>query len=189
MARYLSSSEAAWRILKYNITSTQPSVTAYSLHLPEKQLGQMWRTKYAASNVTALLRYLHRPLGPEFDALKLLDFCSLYLVRLVSKASQALQDYPKVGSSLISITDRGETWLSQDWPRQKGPAIVRLQSYPPQTGQLFYLRAVIQHHAGRLWADLKTLRGVVYNSFQAIEIALGLFPKCCEEQFQCPVRS
>jgi hypothetical protein len=76
IARYLSSSEAAWRILNYNITSTQPSVTAYSLHLPEKQLGQMWSTKSPASNVTALLRYLHRPLAAEFDSLKLLDFYS-----------------------------------------------------------------------------------------------------------------
>jgi hypothetical protein len=118
MARYLSSSEAAWRILKYNITSTQPSVTAYSLHLPEKQLGQMWRTTRPASSITALLRYLHRPPSPEFDALKLLDFYSLYLVEPVSRARQALQDYPRAGRSLISITDRrGEAWLSEVWPR------------------------------------------------------------------------
>jgi hypothetical protein len=59
IARYFSSSEATWRILNYNITNTQPSVTAYAIHLPDKQLGQMWRTKGPTSSVTPLLRYLH----------------------------------------------------------------------------------------------------------------------------------
>jgi hypothetical protein len=72
--------------LNYNITSTQPSVTAYSLHLPEQQLGQMWRAKGPGSSVTPLLRYLYRSLGPEFDCLKLLDFYSCYAVKPVSKA-------------------------------------------------------------------------------------------------------
>jgi hypothetical protein len=149
IGRYLSSSEAAWRILNYNITSTRPSVTAYSLHLPEQQLGQMWRARGPGSSVTPLLRYLHRPLGPEFDCLKLLDFYSRYAVEPVSRARQALQDYPKLGRTIISVTSRGDTQLSEVWPRQRGPAIVRLQSYPPQTSELFYLQAVVQHHASR----------------------------------------
>ena len=60
---------------------------------------------------------------------------------------------------------------------------MRLQSYPPQTGELFYLRAVLQHHTGRSWADLKTLQGVTYDTFQAMAIALGLFPKDGKAQF------
>jgi hypothetical protein len=126
IGRYLSSSEAAWRILNYNITGTQPSVTAYSLHLLEQQLGQMWRAKGLGSSVTPLLCYLHRPLSPEFDCLKLLDFYSQYVVEPVSKTRQALQDYPKLGRAMISITSRGETQLSEVWLRQRGPAIVRL---------------------------------------------------------------
>ena len=86
MARYVSSSEAAWRILNYHITSTQPSVTAYALHLPNKQLSQMWHTKRPASSVTALLRYLHRPPSAEFDGLKLLDFYSRYWAEPISRA-------------------------------------------------------------------------------------------------------
>jgi hypothetical protein len=117
IGRYLSSSEAAWRILNYNITSTQPSVTAYSLHLLEQQLSQMWRAKGPGSSVTPLLRYLHRPLGPEFDCLKLLDFYSRYAVELVSKAQQALQDYPKASRTIISITSKGDTQLSEVWLR------------------------------------------------------------------------
>ena len=46
----------------------------------------MWRTTRLALSITTLLRYLHRPPSPEFDALKLLDFYSLYLVELVSRA-------------------------------------------------------------------------------------------------------
>jgi hypothetical protein len=183
IARYLSSSEAAWRILNYNITNIQPSVTAYAIHLPNKQLGQMWRTKGTTSSVTAFLRYLHRPAGPEFDSLKLLDFYSRYWAQPVSKARQELGDFPKPGRRLISIAERGETQLSEVWLRPNGPAVVRLHSYPPKTGELFYLRAVVQHHASRSWDDLKTLNGVTYDTFQAMSIALGLFPKDGEAQF------
>jgi hypothetical protein len=77
----------------------------------------MWRTKGPGSSVTPLLRYLHRPLSPEFDALKLLDFYSRYAVEPVSKARQVLQDYPKAGRLLISITSRGDTQLSEVWLR------------------------------------------------------------------------
>jgi hypothetical protein len=100
IARYLSSSKAAWRILNYNITNTQPSVTAYAIHLPNKQLGQMWRTKGTTSSVTAFLRYLHQPASPEFDSLKLLDFYSRYWAQPVSKARQELGDFPKPGRRL-----------------------------------------------------------------------------------------
>ena len=103
----------------------------------------MWRAKGLGSSITPLLRYLYRPLSPEFDCLKLLDFYSRYAVELVSRAHQVLQDYPRAGRLLISVTDRGEAQLSEVWPRQRGLAIVRLQSYPPQTSELFYLQAVV----------------------------------------------
>ena len=45
------------------------------------------------------------------------------------------------------------------------------------------MRAVLQHHAGRSWDDLKTLDGITYDTFQAMAIALGLFPKDGEAQF------
>src|ERR1700739_3766401 len=44
LGRFLSSSESAWRILNYHITRATPSVIALGIHLPDWQLGQMWRT-------------------------------------------------------------------------------------------------------------------------------------------------
>ena len=43
-ARYLSSCEACWRILRYHITTIRPTVTGIGIHLPNQQLGQMFRT-------------------------------------------------------------------------------------------------------------------------------------------------
>lgn len=43
--RYLSSCEAAWRILRFHITTVRPTVVAISIHLPNQQLGQMFRAR------------------------------------------------------------------------------------------------------------------------------------------------
>ena len=40
-ARYLSASEAAWRICDFDITSKEPAVVAISVHLPGTNFHQM----------------------------------------------------------------------------------------------------------------------------------------------------
>src|SRR5436190_10983007 len=61
--------------------------------------------------------------------------------------------------------------------------VVHLKSYPPRTGELFYLRAILQHHGGRSWADLHTIDGIYYDTFQAAAIALRLFPERGEAHY------
>ena len=63
LGRFLSSSEAAWRILNYHMTKTTPSVIAIGIHLPNRQLGQLWRTM-RTSSISDLLLYLHQPASP-----------------------------------------------------------------------------------------------------------------------------
>jgi len=43
-AQYLSASEAAWRILEYNISRKLPSVKVLSIHFSAEHLSQMYRT-------------------------------------------------------------------------------------------------------------------------------------------------
>ena len=105
-ARYLSSTEAAWRILRYHITSNSPSVTAIGIHLPDQQLPQMIRTASIASSVSKLMIYLHRPLAPEFDNLRLLQFYKAYRVTSIP-ASNWPVSLLKLGEYTISITSRG----------------------------------------------------------------------------------
>lgn len=180
-ARYLSSTEAAWRILRYHITTNSPSVVAIGIHLPGQQLPQMIRTASTASSVTKLMIYLHRPLAPEFDNLTLLQFYKAY--RTTSVPASKWPVLLKPGEYTISITDRGALHHYQISTRGSRRVITRLKSYPPRTGELFYLRAVLQHHSGRTWSDLYTVAGVRYTSFQAVAIALGLFPQDGEAHF------
>jgi hypothetical protein len=86
-------------------------------------------------------------------------------------------------TNLASATSRSALQYYQISPRRSHRVITCLKSYPPQTGELFYLRAVLQHHSGRSWNDLYTVANVQYTNFQAVAIALGLFPKDVEAHF------
>ena len=180
-ARYLSSTEAAWRILRYHITTNSPSVVAIGIHLPDQQLPQMIRTASIASSVTKLMIYLYRPLAPEFDDMRLLQFYKAYRTTPIP-ASKWPVPLLKPGDYTISITDHG-TLQHYQVLRRSYRVITCLKSYPPRTGELFYLRAVLQHHIGRSWNDLYTVAGVKYTSFQAVAIALGLFQRDGEAHF------
>jgi hypothetical protein len=125
--------------------------------------------------------YLHRPLAPEFDDMRLLQFYKAYRIAPVP-ASKWPVPLLKPGNYTISITDRGALQHYQVL-RRSHRVITRLKSYPPRTGELFYLRAVLQHHVGRSWKDLYTVAGVQYTSFQAAAIALGLFQRDGEAHF------
>ena len=41
-ARYLSATEAAWRILSYHITRKEPAVTSIYIHLPSTNFARMY---------------------------------------------------------------------------------------------------------------------------------------------------
>ena len=58
---YLSATEAAWRILAFNITSKQPGVTSIQVHLPGMNFAQMRRTNSQSSGASKVLRYFARP--------------------------------------------------------------------------------------------------------------------------------
>ena len=174
-ARYLFLTKAAWRILRYHITTNSPSVVAIGIHLPDEQLAQMIRTASIASPVTKLMIYLHRPLALEFDNLRLLQFYKAYRVTPLP-ASKWPVPLLKLGEYTILITDRGALQHYRISLRGSRRVITRLKSYPPRTGELFYLRAVLQHHSGRCWNDLYTVANVQYTSFQAFAIALLVRP-------------
>ncbi len=53
--------------------------------------------------------------------------------------------------------------------------IVCLKSVSPTAGELFYLRAVLQHHHGCSYNELCTVHDVLYGSWHETATALGLF--------------
>ena len=87
-ARYLSASEAAWRIFGFNINQREPSVTC----LPVHTLGQDYvvfrdDSDHAdvsqGSSVSMLDRYFSRPEDTMFDELR---YCKYYEDFMVSKS-------------------------------------------------------------------------------------------------------
>jgi hypothetical protein len=84
-ARYLSSSEAVYRILNFRTVSKRPSVRCLTVYLEGKNLGRMRDRSYPGySEMSDLLWYFKRPSTEPFSGLKYAEFFSLYYFETVS---------------------------------------------------------------------------------------------------------
>ena len=86
--RYISSSEAMWRIFGFDMQKRSPNVILLHVHLEGEQTvvhdedaSHEHRRSAANSAVTDLMRYLQRPRGHPFDALTFLDYFEKYTVQ------------------------------------------------------------------------------------------------------------
>src|SRR5215212_912741 len=76
--RYLSASEACWRILEFDTTRKSPGVVSLSVHLPSTNFPQMMQGNGEQSEGSKLLRYFARPRLQEFEGLRILEYYRLY---------------------------------------------------------------------------------------------------------------
>ncbi|CAG8731674.1 4677_t:CDS:2, partial [Racocetra fulgida] len=67
--RYLSAPEAAWRIFRYPVTTSDPSVLTLPIHLQNANIPQYRRTRNITSTASLLDRYFLRPLDSRFKQL------------------------------------------------------------------------------------------------------------------------
>ncbi|KAF6514101.1 hypothetical protein HZS61_006357 [Fusarium oxysporum f. sp. conglutinans] len=178
-ARYLSSSEAAYRIFSFSIVTKEPSVRCLPVHLENHQLGQMWRASGNQSFMSDLLWYFQRPRRPPFDNLTYPEFYTRFYYDSW-QLGRVLRD----NHIFMSLThsDRG--------PRQRvlierrlGEVITRIHAIPPRVGELFYLRTLLQNRPAYCFMDLRTVDGIIYPSYQQTAVALGLFRDVCEAQY------
>ncbi|KAG7429200.1 ATP-dependent DNA helicase pif1 [Fusarium oxysporum f. sp. raphani] len=175
-ARYLSSSEAAYRIFSFSIVTKEPSVRCLPVHLENHQLGQMWRASGNQSFMSDLLWYFQRPRRPPFDNPEF--YARFYYDSW--QLGRALRDNHIF--MFLTHSDRG--------PRQRvlierrhGEVITRIHAIPPRVGELFYLRILLQNRPAYSFIDLRTIDGTVYSSYQETAVALGLFRDVCEAQY------
>ena len=170
--RYLSSSEAVYRIFNFHLTSKRPSVRCLPVHLENSQLGQMHRSGDTQSFMSDLLWYFRRPRGPIFDNLTYSDFYARYYF-------ETREVHHPLGANQWSIcstrTRRGvRRKILRE--RQTGSRIVtRIHSIPPRIGELFYVRVLLLHRPASSFEDLRTIHGRVYATYQEAATALGLF--------------
>ncbi|KAJ6038891.1 hypothetical protein N7460_007608 [Penicillium canescens] len=171
-ARYLSSSEAVYRILNFHTVSKRPGVRCLSVHLEGKNLGRMHdRNQPGYSEMSDLLWYFKRPSTETFSGLKYTEFFSLYYLETVPL------DVPLHRGQTLIATVTTEKGPCQKVLRRRvrQPIITRLQTLPLRLKETFYLRALLQVRPANSFEDVRTIRGHCYPTYQEAATELGLF--------------
>ena len=183
--RYLSATEAVWRILGYNITQKTPAVTALPIHLPNSPHYQRYHRSNSSPTLSNLEHYFARPEGTFFDGANQRDFKDLCYAEYFSHFR--LQKFNeknmgKPGFFLERTNNQGAPAMHVIQRDPSRPHLSHLQSVHVSRGELFYLRSLLLSQPGTSWEDLRTIDGMVYSSFQAACLALGLFAERDEAQ-------
>ena len=164
---YRSAGEAAWRLLGYHVTQQSPAVLALIVHLPNQNLHQFQRRDGSASTASQLIRYLHHPADSQFDHLSYQEYFSRYTLR-PHRTGMPLPN----GAFLEKPHGGAQNYVVR---HTRGDIVVRIKSISPNAGEVFYLWAVLQHHQGRSFDDLRTITSVMYNTWHEAAVQLGLF--------------
>ncbi|CAG8833013.1 30692_t:CDS:2, partial [Gigaspora margarita] len=164
--RYLSATEAAWRIFRYPITMSDPSILALPIHLPNANIPQYTRYQNISSSVSLLDRYFLRPLDSFFTQLKYTEYYENYILypfnpNTIHKDNFVEQEHPNV--------------LKKTVQKRTTNKITRIVLIAPGASKLFYLRTILLHRAVRSWNDLKIMNRNTYNTYQEVAREIGLF--------------
>ena len=154
--RYISPSEAVWRLFEYPVHKEWPPVEPLAVHLPNQQLV----TFPADSTAEDLRARLNR------SATTLTAF---FRQNADSATGRDLlyQDFP----TRFVYHRPSRTWQL----RQRGTAIGRMYFCSPLQGERYYLRLLLTVVRGaQSFADLRTVDSVEHPTFQAAAAARGL---------------
>ncbi|KAI5396394.1 hypothetical protein KIW84_062559 [Lathyrus oleraceus] len=153
--RYVSPSEASWRIFSFPIHGRKPAVERLYFHCEGQ--NSVYYTDFDRINTV-----LEKPSVTESM------FTSWFEANCKYPEAQNLT-YSKFVSKFVYVKKKRE-WK----PRQKGYTIGRLIWVPPTTGELYYLRLMLTHVKGpRSYNDIKTVNNVKYDTFRDACFAMG----------------
>lgn len=162
--RYVSPCEAAWRIFGFGINYRDPAVERLSFHLPEEQ---------------TVVFEDDDPIDSVLN--KCTNNQSMFLQWM-----QANKDYPEARELTYAQFPSKFVWKEQiesdgvtkkkKWcPRKQRVSVGRIFYVPPGSGELYYLRVLLNTVKGATcYDDIKTVSGVLYPSFKETCYALGL---------------
>ena len=154
-ARYVSASEACWRLLGFSLHGELPAVTRLAVHLPDEQQA-VWVEGQALPDVAA---------HPQRTTLT-----EWFSANTVDEAARVIP-YSDMPAHYV--------WKDKRWKRRirrgKMPTIGRVASCSPLQGERFYLRMLLHHVLGaKSFADMRTYGGTVYPTFKEAAQARGL---------------
>ncbi|XP_047949399.1 uncharacterized protein LOC125195266 [Salvia hispanica] len=152
--RYISSCEAAWRILGFEIQYKDPSVERLSFHLPNEQ---------------------HVIFEESEDLDDVLNRKTIHESKFLAWM-QANKKYPEGRDLTYGEYPTKFVWKTDHWqPRQQRFSIGRLFYVAPGSGDLYYLRCLLNIVKGATsFEDIRFVNGVQYDSFRDACFALGL---------------
>ncbi|XP_020968552.1 uncharacterized protein LOC107620094 isoform X1 [Arachis ipaensis] len=154
--RYISPCEAAWRIFSYDIHYRNLSVERLSFHLPDQQ-------PVVFTDNESLVEALAKATIKE----------SMFLAWFAAneKYAEARQlTYTEFPAKFV-WKPSPRAWE----PRKSHQVIGRMIFIPPSSGELYYLRMLLNIVKGPTsYADIRTYNGVIYSSFRDACYARGL---------------
>ncbi|KAK8935509.1 hypothetical protein KSP39_PZI013684 [Platanthera zijinensis] len=175
--RWICPHEAFWKIFKFSMYKTYPSVIRLQIHLPNKHQVH-FRTTDSVDNVLANERNSRTMLTEYFHIYAMEQERHKYLYT----------DFPK-----------HYTWnlTSKRWAirRRRQKVIGRMYSVHPSEGERFYLRILLSHiRAPKSFEHLMTVNNITYSTFKESAEHYGLLERdnslqnCMREarEFQLP---
>lgn len=157
-SRYISSGEAAWRLLGFSTQGKSNSVLRLPIHLPGEQAVQFRE-------------------GEEETALQIQENKISHLeafFKLNAKYPDArLYKYSQI-PLYYCFGPKNNCWSER---RRLIPVLTRLYTVSPKYVEKFHLRLLLLHVAGPTsYEDLRTFEGITYPSFQEAARARHLIP-------------
>ncbi|KAL6581948.1 hypothetical protein OROMI_005962 [Orobanche minor] len=155
--RYVSACEAIWKIFSFDLHYRTPAVERLSFHLEDEQGISFKDGDYLPDLVnkptvkqSKFLQWMEiNKTDPEAQKLTYAEFPREY----VWKGSQKIWSKRKT--------------------KQKG--IGRMYNVPMKSGRLYYMRLMLNHVKGATcFADIRTVDGIVYDTYKAACESLGL---------------
>ena len=161
--RYISSSEAVWRILAFPIHERFPTVFHLAVHLENGQ-----RVYFTSNN---LAQKLSSP--PKTTLLAFFDLCKNDHFAKTLLYSEVCAYYVWKNNM---FTRRKQGKDVDGWPGvKKDHALGRVYTIHPNNTECYYLRLLLHEVRGPTsFIDLKTVNGVLHSTFQSSCKAFGL---------------
>ncbi|XP_057747816.1 uncharacterized protein LOC130967010 [Arachis stenosperma] len=152
---YFSPFESMWRIFAYDIHQRWSSVQRLTFHLPNQQ----------------------HVVFDDADSTTHVYLRNKDLLTMFTGWMMANRRFPE-GRSLTYVEYSGKfvyCLKSREWkPRQRGFSIGRLSFAHPSSGELFYMRMLLNVQRGcTSFRSIRTVNGVTYDTFQEACSAMG----------------
>ncbi|XP_057747773.1 uncharacterized protein LOC130966969 [Arachis stenosperma] len=153
--RYSSPSESMWRIFAYDIHHRWPSVQRLTFQLPNQQ-----HVVFDDADITTHIYLRNKDLLTMFTGWMMANR------RFSDGRSLTYVEYP---GKFVYCSN------SREWkPRQRGFSIGRLSFAHPSSGELFYMRMLLNVQRGcTSFRSIRTVNGVTYDTFQEACSAMG----------------